>query len=1109
VTTLTATVTNNKTITDASAVTLTQAVADETSARASAVTALNSSISLKPNTIRATSAPTITQIIVDGSGNITTAQDPAMGSLWIDISTTAVTDSSGVVTQEPKNEMYVLAGAAGSAAWLKTQDASLLNVITSAATATSSLSTLTTADIAKAEQLTELEAQFTVESDGTISGVNPSKTIAAATNTARNTAIATANKASATRENNLTANVQKVFNQNSAPSVTLATQMTANVNSAITDSVDLVIDGQSSGTIVEGMVITGSGISGDVVVITVTNQNTLVLSSPQTLANNAVLTFNKAQSPPVNSLWYNTTNVNKTVKDPETGVDTTTSVPGNILHVLTATGSSPYYSWVENPDALLATQASVNTTASATADINGKLSSRYGVKVTAGGVFAGMELMARSDNLDPTGAGSISDIIFTSTNFKIKTLDSNGNVSPVAPFTVSGTTVSINGNLEIGGTPMSTLKTNAATGASALQPGNAANDVNSNTTSISGGKIRTGVIESTGYAYTSGNFSTAGAQINLDNGLIRSKNFLVDTSGNVFISGNALIGATAASTVESNANNATTATAAAEAARTATKNAGAIGPVSITGTSLYQGGGTHGSSGTGFYFDSNGKFSLRNNFVVDASGNVSMTGDINAISGNFTGTITSSSGEIGGWDIGNSTIESADDKVILDSTNNNITFINESTNDIDVIIGNTSNLGSIVAGNAPVFNPSTITTTTSATQVSQTGVTFVNMQQGAGQANEIKHSSGVYVVGNSAVSGRTVTATITMDESTYIAKVVTNRVLGSSGGQWYAEVGLHYSSYSGSGYTSFTSIGGTIGGGGLSASTHYLTLSSLVKTITLVMASGYGITIRPVVRNVKIQGALSSTGNVTLDYKTPTITASSITYSIGRTEIVGGGLQVVKDQNASFRVDRGSNNAASPFIESKGFMEHQGQLTVLNSSGTAGSGDIYIGGESTNNGGYLRIFSNPNSHKYIDWYSNTGYSAHNLIIRHNGNTKVTITDGGSLTATGGVSSDIRLKENIEYVELDATSVINQLKPATFKYIDFPEKTRTGFIAQDVLKILPNLVLGNGEEEHGTYGLDYDGILAIVVKGFKEQQSLIESQKTLIDNLTERVTTLEG
>lgn len=525
-------VATNYSTTSASTTQINQAVATETLARASAVTALNSSISLKPNTIRATSAPAITQRIVDGGGNITTAQDPAMGSLWIDISTTAVTDSSGNVTQEPKNELYVLQGSAGSAAWLKTQDASLLNVITSAATATSSLSTLTTADIAKAEQLTELEAQFTVESDGTISGVDPSKTIAAATNTARNTAIATANKASATRENNLTANVQKVFNQNSAPSVTLATQMTANVNSATTDSVDLVIDGQSSGTIVEGMVITGSGISGDVVVITVTNQNTLVLSSPQTLANNAVLTFNKAQSPPVNSLWYDTTDVSRVIKNAETGVDTTTSVPGNILHVLTTIGSSPYYSWVENPDALLATQASVNTTASATADINGKLSSRYGVKVTAGGVFAGMELLANSDN-----TGAVSDIIFTSTNFKIHTI-SGTTVSNVAPFSVSGNTVSINGNLEIGGTSMSTLKSNAATGAGALQPGNAANDINSNTTSISGGKIRTGVIESTGYAYTSGNFSTAGAQINLDNGLIRSKNFAIDTSGNAYFNGN-------------------------------------------------------------------------------------------------------------------------------------------------------------------------------------------------------------------------------------------------------------------------------------------------------------------------------------------------------------------------------------------------------------------------------------------------------------------------------------------------------------------------------------------------------------------------------------------
>lgn len=121
-------------------------------------------------------------------------------------------------------------------------------------------------------------------------------------------------------------------------------------------------------------------------------------------------------------------------------------------------------------------------------------------------------------------------------------------------LTWDGTTLGITGNITVSGgnaattTQVSTAQTtadNAATAASNAQTtangkisaGGAASDVNSNTTTISGGKIRTGIIESTGYAYSSGNFSTTGTQINLDNGLIRSKNFSIDSSGNAFFKG--------------------------------------------------------------------------------------------------------------------------------------------------------------------------------------------------------------------------------------------------------------------------------------------------------------------------------------------------------------------------------------------------------------------------------------------------------------------------------------------------------------------------------------------------------------------------------------------
>jgi len=111
----------------------------------------------------------------------------------------------------------------------------------------------------------------------------------------------------------------------------------------------------------------------------------------------------------------------------------------------------------------------------------------------------------------------------------------------------NGTTLSISGDITVTGgnaattTEVSTAQTAAdnaqATANGKISTGGAAGDVNSNTTNISGGKIRTGIIESTGYTYTSGNFSTAGTQINLDNGLIRSKNFSITSAGDAFFKG--------------------------------------------------------------------------------------------------------------------------------------------------------------------------------------------------------------------------------------------------------------------------------------------------------------------------------------------------------------------------------------------------------------------------------------------------------------------------------------------------------------------------------------------------------------------------------------------
>jgi hypothetical protein len=120
----------------------------------------------------------------------------------------------------------------------------------------------------------------------------------------------------------------------------------------------------------------------------------------------------------------------------------------------------------------------------------------------------------------------------------------------------------------------------------------------------------------------------------------------------------------------------------------------------------------------------------------------------------------------------------------------------------------------------------------------------------------------------------------------------------------------------------------------------------------------------------------------------------------------------------------------------------------------------------------------------------------NMEFSWAGTTKVTFTSAGAGTFVGGVTSDRRTKENISLITNSTLSFINELKPVSYQYIsDKTKKTRRGFIAQDVLETsIPSLVLGDGEIDGGTYGLDYDGILALAVKAIQELKAEIEVLK---------------
>jgi hypothetical protein len=122
---------------------------------------------------------------------------------------------------------------------------------------------------------------------------------------------------------------------------------------------------------------------------------------------------------------------------------------------------------------------------------------------------------------------------------------------------------------------------------------------------------------------------------------------------------------------------------------------------------------------------------------------------------------------------------------------------------------------------------------------------------------------------------------------------------------------------------------------------------------------------------------------------------------------------------------------------------------------------------------------------------------------------LSLTNAGVLSTPGGGTSDIRTKQNVEYIYEDASTTINKLKPVKFEFKDYPNVKRHGFIAQDVLPIKPELVLGDGDKPDGTYGLDYDGILALTVKALQEANIKTKQLENKIETLEARLSVLEN
>ena len=134
-----------------------------------------------------------------------------------------------------------------------------------------------------------------------------------------------------------------------------------------------------------------------------------------------------------------------------------------------------------------------------------------------------------------------------------------------------------------------------------------------------------------------------------------------------------------------------------------------------------------------------------------------------------------------------------------------------------------------------------------------------------------------------------------------------------------------------------------------------------------------------------------------------------------------------------------------------------------------------------------RLYFANSSHTYIK-------SSDNIYFRtENNDTDIAYFNGSDLVVTGNVSSgsDIKLKENIKKI-INSLDIIDGINGVSFNWKKTNQQS-LGVIAQEVEKVLPQLVNDDGNQKN----VNYNGLIAVLIEAIKELKVEIQQVKDSI------------
>ena len=170
-----------------------------------------------------------------------------------------------------------------------------------------------------------------------------------------------------------------------------------------------------------------------------------------------------------------------------------------------------------------------------------------------------------------------------------------------------------------------------------------------------------------------------------------------------------------------------------------------------------------------------------------------------------------------------------------------------------------------------------------------------------------------------------------------------------------------------------------------------------------------------------------------------------------------------------------------------------GELWNLN---VDSNGNLNVNSNSVT-GGTTRLFIN----------DDTG----NVGIGNTNPTQRLVVNGNVQANNVTVPSDVRYKEDVATLDSSLDKVLSmrgvryQLRSEEFSQHEFSNDSQIGFIGQELESILPEVVF---TDPKGYKSLDYSRLTPVLVEAIKEQQQLIEQQKSALGEALAKIAQLE-